>query len=74
RFDPGHPQDGVTLHVPQVLLPRLAAEHLDRLVPGMLSEKIEAFLRSLPKYLRRRFSPLREFAMAAVEAIEPMEG
>ena len=74
RFDPGHPQDGVTLHVPQVLLPRLAAEHLDRLVPGMLSEKIEAFLRSLPKYLRRRFSPLREFAMAAVEAIELMEG
>ena len=36
----------------------------------MLSAKVEAMLRNLPKPRRRQFSPLRQFAMAAVEAID----
>ena len=69
RFEPGHPRDGISVAVPQVLLPRLDAAAFDRLVPGLTSAKVEQLLRSLPKAERRRFSPLREFAMAATEAI-----
>ena len=74
RFDPGHPQDGITLSLPLVLLPRLKPEHLDRLVPGMLSEKVEGLLRLLPKTQRRLVSPIREYAMACLEAIEAIPG
>lgn len=69
RFEPGHPRDGITVSVPEVLLPCLDATAFDRLVPGLTSAKVEQLLRSLPKAERRRFSPLREFAMAATEAI-----
>ncbi|MEQ8662091.1 MAG: ATP-dependent RNA helicase HrpA, partial [Gammaproteobacteria bacterium] len=69
RFEPGDARDGVSVRVPLVLLPRLAPHHVDRLVPGLLSEKIEQLLRNLPKSERRRFSPLRQFAMAATEAV-----
>ncbi|MGE0485849.1 MAG: ATP-dependent RNA helicase HrpA [Gammaproteobacteria bacterium] len=74
RFEPGHVEDGVTVVVPLALLSRLGAAHVDRLVPGLLSGKVEALLRKLPKTERRRFSPLREFAMAAVEAIAEQPG
>ena len=69
RFEPGHPRDGLSLRLPLVLLPRLSVTALDRLVPGMLSEKIVALLRALPKLRRRLVSPIREFSMASVEAL-----
>ncbi len=74
RFEPGAVDDGITVRVPLVLLPRLAARHFDRLVPGLLSEKVESLLRALPKHWRRHFSPVREFAMAAVEAVAERAG
>ena len=69
RFEPGHARDGLSLRLPLVLLPRLRVTSLDRLVPGMLSEKIAALLRAQPKARRRLVSPIREFAMASVEAL-----
>ncbi len=74
RFEPGDARDGVTVRVPLVLLPRLQRSHFDRLVPGLLSEKVAALLRSLPKRWRRQFSPVRDFAMAAVEALDGHDG
>ncbi|MEQ9058090.1 MAG: ATP-dependent RNA helicase HrpA [Gammaproteobacteria bacterium] len=74
RFEPGDARDGVSVRVPLVLLPRLEPRHVDRLVPGLLSEKIEQLLRNLPKRERRRFSPLRQFAMAATEAVGEADG
>ena len=74
RFEPGHPRDGITLRLPLVLLPRLKSEHVDRLVPGLLSEKVEGLLRVLPKTQRRLVSPIREYAMACLEAIEAIPG
>jgi len=74
RFAPGELDDGVSMRVPLVLLPRLRPRHVDRLVPGLLSEKIEQLLRNLPKSERRRFSPLRQFAMAATEAVAGSDG
>lgn len=74
RFEPGEPDDGVTVQVPLILLPRLAQAPLDRLVPGLLSAKVEAMLRGLPKRYRRLFTPLREYAMACVEAVAGRDG
>lgn len=74
RFEPGHPRDGLALRLPRVLLPRLKREDLDRLVPGLLSDKVAALLRALPKVQRRLVSPIREFAMAAVEALGAVPG
>ena len=74
RFEPGHARDGLSLRLPLVLLSRLRASELDRLVPGMLSEKIAALLRAQPKTRRRLVSPIREFAMASVEALGLVSG
>ena len=73
-FQPGHVEDGLTVFVPLPALPRLRAEDFDRLVPGMLSEKCTALLRTLPKVRRRQVSPIREYAMACVEAIAELRG
>lgn len=74
RFEPGHEADGLTVRVPLWLLPRVAAAACDRLVPGMLSEKVEAVLRAMPKPWRRRFVPAAEYAMAVVEALPEVDG
>lgn len=73
---PGADDDGVTMRVPLEALDALDAESAEWLVPGMLESKIEALLRSLPKRLRTRFVPAREFAQGAAEALsrEPRRG
>ena len=43
-------------------------------MPGLLTEKVHALLRSLPKRLRTRFTPARETAEGAAEALVFGEG
>jgi ATP-dependent helicase HrpA len=62
RFDPGHPEDGVTMKIPIHLLSRAPAETVDRSVPGLYREKINALLRGLPKEYRKRLQPLAQTA------------
>ena len=75
RFDPGHPEDGLTLTVPLALLNQVDAARLGWLVPGMVREKIHWYLKSLPKALRNRETPLPPvvtgFLCAADEAASP---
>lgn len=61
RFEPNHPLDGVTVDVPLAVLNRLEAATFDWLVPGMLREKIQAMIKSLPKQLRRNCVPVPDF-------------
>ncbi len=58
RFEPTHPLDGVTLSVPLALLNQLDAARFDWLVPGMIRDKVAAYLKGLPKQLRRHFVPV----------------
>ena len=67
RFEPGHDFDGVTVHLPLVLLNQFQASDFDRLVPGLLQEKIEGLIRSLPRKLRKNFVPVNEFATACLQ-------
>ena len=74
RFEPGHPEDGVTLQVPVAVLNQLRPAPLSWLVPGLLREKVEALLRGLPKALRRHCVPVPDFARACLEALEGTGG
>ena len=67
RFEPGHDFDGVTLHLPLVLLNQFKAQDFERLVPGLLQEKIEGLIRCLPRKLRKNFVPVNEFATACLQ-------
>jgi ATP-dependent helicase HrpA len=60
RFDPGKPEDGVTLKIPVHAASSVPAAALDWAVPGLLREKIAALLRGLPKEFRKKLLPLAE--------------
>ena len=62
RFEPGAEDDGVSVIVPLVLLPRVRADGFDWQVPGLRDELITALLRTLPKVLRRQVVPAAEWA------------
>ncbi len=72
RFEPGAPDDGVTLLLPLAALNQVPEAACDWLVPGLLEEKIAALLKTLPQALRRNFVPLGEYARAAAEALDAL--
>jgi len=67
RFAPGHPLDGLTVTVPLALLNQLDDARLTWLVPGMIRDKVTAYLKSLPKAQRNRMMPLPEHVTAFLE-------
>ena len=75
-FDPVSEQDGVTAEIRLPLLNQVNATVFERLVPGMLKEKLIALLRSLPKELRRHFVPIPDtverIAAEVGDAREPL--
>jgi ATP-dependent helicase HrpA len=60
HFEPGAPADGVTVTVPREGLAQLSEERLGWLVPGLVADKVQALIRSLPKAVRRNFGPAPE--------------
>jgi ATP-dependent helicase HrpA len=62
HFEPGSPRDGVTLTVPLFALNQIPHERPGWLVPGMLKEKVQLLLKSLPQKLRRHCVPLPDYA------------
>jgi len=74
QFDPGKAVDGATLKVPVGLLRQLSADELSWAVPGYIKEKCEAYLRALPKALRRRFVPIPQFIDRIYPNLSPTKG
>nr|WP_309931544.1 ATP-dependent RNA helicase HrpA [Caballeronia sp. LZ032] len=62
HFEPGSPRDGVTLAVPLYGLNQVDARRVEWLVPGMIKEKAQLLLKSLPQKLRRHVVPLPDYA------------
>ncbi|SMH46409.1 ATP-dependent helicase HrpA [Rathayibacter oskolensis] len=62
RFEPGTEEDGVTVHVPLALLPRVTPLGFDWLVPGLRAELVTAMIKALPKHLRRNVVPANDWA------------
>ena len=67
--EPGDPRDGVTVTVPLFVLNQVQEERCEWLVPGMLKDKIQALLKSLPQRPRSRFVPLPESAARLAELL-----
>ncbi len=60
--EPGDARDGITVTVPLFVLNQVSDERAEWLVPGMLKDKVQALLKSLPQRPRSRFVPLPESA------------
>ncbi|PUE11105.1 ATP-dependent RNA helicase HrpA [Limnohabitans sp. T6-5] len=60
--EPGDGRDGVTVTVPLFVLNQVSEDRCEWLVPGLLKDKIQALLKSLPQRPRSRFVPLPESA------------
>jgi len=58
RYQPGHPEDGVSVVIPITLLHQVPKYYFEWLVPGMLRNKCIRLLKSLPKTLRRKLVPV----------------
>ena len=74
HFEPGSPDDGVTVSVPLHALNTLDGDRLEWLVPGLIREKLEALLRGLPKSVRRHFVPVPDYVQALLESLPYGEG
>lgn len=68
RFEPGAPDDGMTVSVPLHLLNALDPVRLSWLAPGFVADKAAALIKTLPKAQRRNFVPAPDFAKAFAEA------
>ncbi len=69
-FEPGNEFDGVTASIPLLLLNQVSDQDFECLVPGLLEEKVESLIRSLPRKLRKNFVPVNEFANACLERMD----
>ncbi len=80
-FEPGTDDDGVTVHLPLAQLAQLSPPpdarpgtlELDWQVPGRREELVVALLRSLPKELRRSFTPPTTVAADVLPRLDPDE-
>ncbi len=70
---PGDARDGLTVTVPLFVLNQVADERAEWLVPGMLKDKVQALLKSLPQKPRARFVPLPEAAARIAGALSVPE-
>ena len=69
---PGDARDGLTVDVPLFVLNQVNEDRTEWLVPGMLKDKVQALLKSLPQKPRSRFVPLPESAARlAAELSDP---
>ncbi|MFJ6678964.1 ATP-dependent RNA helicase HrpA [Microbacterium sp. NPDC091382] len=62
RFEPGAPDDGVSVVVPLALLAQLRPDGFDWQVPGMRDELITGLIKALPKAIRRHVVPAADWA------------
>ncbi|HLO41923.1 MAG TPA: ATP-dependent RNA helicase HrpA [Phycisphaerales bacterium] len=69
RYDPGSPDDGITVTIPLHQIGALSPSRCEWLVPGMLEEKIVALVRLLPKNLRHYIDNAPAFASQCVQSI-----
>jgi ATP-dependent helicase HrpA len=69
RYEPGAPDDGVTVDIPIALLTQVSADEFDWLVPGMRVDLVAELIRGLPKNLRRNVVPAADWAAKALATL-----
>ena len=73
HFEPGHPEDGVSVSIPVGLLNRVPRYLFEWLVPGLLREKCIALVKGLPKPLRKQLVPVPDFVDRALVELSPVD-
>ncbi len=71
RFEPGSPEDGVTVTVPAAVMNQLPPDAFEWQVPGLRHELATALVRSLPKALRRHLAPAPDNAATMLQRLAP---
>jgi len=71
-YKPGKDDDGVTVEVNVRDAEALTPETLDWAVPGHTREKVEHYLRALPKELRRELVPFNDTVPQVTQAVEQL--
>lgn len=71
HFEPKHPFDGVSIHVPMSVLHQVPEQRLEWLVPGMLRDKCIGLIKSLPKNLRKHFVPVPDVVDKLLAVLTP---
>jgi ATP-dependent helicase HrpA len=71
--EPGDAKDGLTVTVPLFVLNQVSEERCEWLVSGMLKDKVQALLKSLPQKPRARLVPLPESAARLAEQLAATE-
>ncbi len=74
HFSPGQEDDGITVTIPIQWLNAFTVDDFEWLVPGLLKEKLELLIRSLPKPVRRNLVPASEFAQAIHDSLIQSKG
>jgi ATP-dependent helicase HrpA len=74
EFEPGAPDDGVTVDIPLASLNQVDGAEFGWQVPGLREELITELIRSLPKALRVRFVPAPETARKVLPELGPAHG
>lgn len=69
RFEPGAPDDGVSVVIPLPLLAQIEDRGFDWQVPGLRAELVTGLLRALPKAIRRHVVPAADWADKFGEAL-----
>ena len=70
-YAPGEGHDGVTLRIPIALADALSAARLEWAIPGLRSGRVEEWLRSLPKALRKQLQPIAPKVEEIVRDLAP---
>ena len=74
EFEPGAPDDGVTVDVPLAQLNQVDAAEFGWQVPGLREETVTELIRTLPKQLRTMFVPVPDTARAVLPELGAPHG
>jgi ATP-dependent helicase HrpA len=73
RFEPGAPDDGVTVELPVERLATVDGTPFEWLVPGLREDLVTALLKALPKAIRKNVVPAADWARRLLPALNPDE-
>lgn len=71
HFEPGHPDDGVSVGIPVSILHTVPETRLQWLVPGLLRDKCIALIKALPKQWRKQFVPVPHYVDQLLARLKP---
>ncbi|MEV0291498.1 MULTISPECIES: ATP-dependent RNA helicase HrpA [unclassified Kribbella] len=73
-FEPGTDADGVTVHLPLLVLNQVTADGFEWSVPGFREELVTTLIKSLPKAIRKNIVPAPDHARQVLPRLDPASG